>query len=288
MLTKLKAGYKIMDGFKINLHITEKCNYHCGYCFAHFRRKKDLPLQKWFEIIDNLKASGNISAINFAGGEPVLYKDFLSLVGYAKRLGFPVSIISNGSLLLNEKLMPVKTFSQIETLGISTDSFDKKRLISLGCCDGAFRVLTKERLKKIIERAKSVNPTIKIKLNTVVSRLNLNEEMTNFENEVEIDRWKFLKIKPFENNHFSNKYLTISDAEFQDFIARNPVKNGTAVQEFTTTRSYIIIDNEGNLLDNFGDSYDIVGNLLEENFSEVFSRYQFDKELYNSRYQLTA
>ena len=277
-----------MNGLKINLHITEKCNYHCKYCFAHFRQKKDLPLEKWFEIIDNLKSAGNISAINFAGGEPVLYKNFLALVDYAKGLGFQVSIISNGSLLLNEKLMPVKTFAQIETLGISADSFDEKILIPLGCCDGAFKILTKENLKKIIARAKSVNPAIKIKLNTVVSRLNVNEQLTSFENEVEIDRWKFLKIKPFENKNFSNKYLTISDEEFQHFLARNPVKTGAAVPEFTTMRSYIIIDNEGNLLDNFGDSYDIVGNVLEESFSEVFGRYQFDKELYNSRYGLTA
>ena len=277
-----------MKGFKINLHITEKCNYHCKYCFAHFRRKEDLPLEKWFEILDDLKLSGNISAINFAGGEPLLYKNFLKLIDYAKRLGFQVSIISNGSLLLNEKLMPVKTFAQIETLGISADSFDEKILIPLGCCDGAFKILTKENLKEIIERAKSVNPTIKIKLNTVVSRLNMNEQLTSLENEVKIERWKFLKMKPFENKNFSNKYLTISDKEFQYFVERNPVKYGAAVPEPTTTRSYIIIDNEGNLLDNFGDSYDIVGNVLEENFSEVFSRYQFDKELYNSRYGLTA
>ena len=49
-------------------------------------------------------------------------------------------------------------------------------------------------------------------------------------------------------------------------------------------RSYIIIDNTGNLLDNFGDDYEIVGNILKENFSEVFSRYNFDRELYQSRY----
>ena len=277
-----------MKGFKINLHITEKCNYHCEYCFAHFRRNNDLPLEKWFKIIDDLKAAGNISAINFAGGEPVLYKNFPALVEYTKSLGFPVSIISNGSLLLNEKLMPLEIFKHFETLGISVDSFDETILKSLGCCDKKSKVLSKENLKRIIARAKSVNPSIKIKLNTVVSKLNLNERLTSLADEIEISRWKFLKMKVFTNKNFSNKYLTISDEEFQDFVRRNPLKDGVGVAEFTLTRSYIMIDNEGNLLDDFGDSYEIVGNVLEENFSDVFSRYKFDTELYQSRYDLTA
>lgn len=277
-----------MKGFKINLHITEKCNYHCEYCFAHFRRNNDLPLEKWFKIIDDLKAAGNISAINFAGGEPVLYKNFPALVEYTKSLGFPVSIISNGSLLLNEKLMPLEIFKHFETLGISVDSFDETILKSLGCCDKKSKVLSKENLKRIIARAKSVNPSIKIKLNTVVSKLNLNERLTSLADEVEISRWKFLKMKVFKNKNFSNKHLTISDEEFQDFVRRNPLNDGVGVAEFTLTRSYIMIDNEGNLLDDFGDSYEIVGNVLEENFSEVFSRYKFDTELYQSRYDLTA
>ena len=277
-----------MKGFKINLHITEKCNYHCEYCFAHFRNKKDLPLEDWFKILDDLKAAGNISAINFAGGEPVLYKNFPMLVDYAKSLGFPVSIISNGSLFLHEKLMPLETFAQIETLGISVDSFDAGTLKSLGCCDGAKKTLSKENLKRVIARAKSVNPSIKIKLNTVVSRLNVNEQITDIENEIAIDRWKFLKMKPFENKNFSNKYLTISDADFQYFVGRNQTHKCESVVEFTTERSYIIIDNEGNLLDNASDSYEIVGNILEENFVDVFSRYDFDSELYQSRYKLTA
>ena len=121
-----------MNGLKINLHITERCNYNCKYCFAHFDGKRDLPVESWQKIIDDLKSAGNVSAINFAGGEPVLYKNFPALVDYAKDCGFSVSLISNGSLLLNEKLAPIDMWKKIETLGISVDSFDKKTLIRLG------------------------------------------------------------------------------------------------------------------------------------------------------------
>ena len=45
-----------------------------------------------------------------------------------------------------------------------------------------------------------------------------------------------------------------------------------------------MIDNVGNMLDDFGEDYEIVGNILEENFSKVFSRFKLDSELYQSRY----
>ena len=89
--------------YKINLHITQKCNYACKYCFAHFDNHDDLTLDQWKHIIDNLKASGLVDAINFAGGEPVLYRDFPALVNYAYDQGFKLSIITNGSLMLNPK-----------------------------------------------------------------------------------------------------------------------------------------------------------------------------------------
>lgn len=274
-----------MDGLKINLHITERCNYNCKYCFAHFAGNCDLSVKDWHKIIDDIKTAGNISAINFAGGEPVLYKNFPELVDYAKDKGFSVSIISNGSLLLNEKLAPIDMLKKIDTLGISVDSFNINILKALGCCNGN-SVLSKEKLIEVINRAKSANPLMKIKLNTVVSALNKDEQLTEFENTVQIDRWKFLKVKLFENVNFSNRNLIISDEEFQNFVAKNHRKHGENILESTVKRSYIIVDNTGNLLDNFGDNYEIVGNVLKENFAEVFSRYKLDTELYQERYKL--
>ena len=196
-----------MMGLKINLHITELCNYRCKYCFAHFGKRADLPLGKWQRIIDNIKSSGLFMAINFAGGEPMLYKGFPALVDFAKNAGFGVSLISNGSLLLNEKLMPPELFEKLDTLGISVDSFDEKILRSLGCCNAKSKILSTEDFIRIVEKARSINPAIKIKINTVVSKLNLRERLTGIEEQISIDRWKFLKVKLFENETFSNRDL---------------------------------------------------------------------------------
>ena len=168
----------IIMAYKINRHITQKCNYDCKYCFAHFADYADLSLDQWKRIIDNIKASGLVDAINFAGGEPVLYKEFPALAEYASDQGFKLSIITNGSLMLNSRLMPPMLFGKFETLGISVDSINPQILVALGACNKSNEVLTYEKLSQLIALARSVNPSIRIKLNTVVTNLNAGEDLS--------------------------------------------------------------------------------------------------------------
>ena len=275
-----------MKKLKVNLHITQHCNYHCRYCFAQFREKQDLPTAAWHRIIDNIEASGLVDSINFAGGEPVLYKGFSDLVDYAWQKGFHLSIISNGSMLLDEQRMPPQLFQKFEMLGISVDSLKPATLRSLGCCNPQGRVLDMERLRRLIQTAKRENPKLRIKLNTVVTNLNMDEQLSSFGATLPIERWKFLKMKLFEEGTFSNRELMISDEAFNRFLQQNPVKGDASVTEYSLKRSYIIIDNRGNLIDNDNDNYTVIGSLLEEPFADVFHRYAFDRDAYESRYPL--
>ena len=270
--------------YKINLHITQKCNYACKYCFAHFDNNNDLTLAQWKHIIDNLKTSGLVNAINFAGGEPVLYKDFPALVNYAFDQGFKLSIITNGSLMLNPKLMPPELFGNFDTLGISVDSINPQTLVALGACNRSHEVLTYEKLSQLITLARSVNPDIKIKLNTVITNLNANEDLTVIGKEFGIDRWKMLRMKLFAHEGSSNAALVPSQADFDGFVARHYEVSEDVVPENDLTRSYIMVDNQGQLLDDEGEDYKVVGSLLTENFAEVFGRYAFDETTYASRY----
>ena len=91
-------------------------------------------------------------------------------------------------------------------------------------------------------------------------------------------------MKLFSNKEFSNKDLLIFDEEFEKFLKLNQRTNGEVIAENSLERSYLIIDNQGNFIDNKNDNYKIIGNLLKENFSNLFSKYQFDRELYKKRY----
>lgn len=271
-------------GLKINLHITQKCNFNCKYCFAHFEDKQDLSLEAWKRIIDNIACSGEIDAINFAGGEPVLYRGFHELLAYAYEKGFRLSVISNGSLMLRPELMAPEDFAMLETLGISVDSIDRETLIALGACTCSHKILSYEDLRRIVRLARTENPTIRIKLNTVVTNVNAKEDLTAIGRELAVDRWKFLRMKQFSHEGFNNAHLLASDQEFDGFVARNAEVSQDVIPENDLTRSYIMVDNQGRLLDDKEEDYQVVGNLLEEDFSSVFRRYQFDRAMYESRY----
>lgn len=273
-----------MEKLKVNLHITETCNFHCRHCFAQFD-EPDMPLPAWKHIVDNLKASGMVSHINFAGGEPLLSPSFKELFAYAYAQHFVLSVISNGYFLLDKKYLPDGFFRKLSMLGISVDSMDRDTQKEIGRCDAKGNILTLPVLKGIIRKAKTENPAIAIKLNTVVTACNKDERLTEKLSDLPVDRWKILKMKPFRTEKFSNYDLQISDDDFAAFRKNNPPHGEQQVFEDSLDRSYVFIDPQGNLLDNGGESYTAVGNLLEEDFVSVMKRYALNRKLYEARYK---
>ena len=263
---------------KVNLHLLEGCNFHCRTCFAHFDSHRLLSCAEWKQIIDNLHRSGKVDAVNFAGGEPLLYPQLDELIKYAHDLGFKTSIITNGSRVTIPWLR--KNAAYLDMIGFSIDSFDYATSVKMGRCTHSFQTFGKEEFMKIYPELIAQN--VKIKINTVVNRLNLHEQISQHLDGLKIDRWKLLKMKPFDNGKFSNYNIAITDEEFNDFVQRNP--HPGRIVENSLVNSYFVIDAKGDFLDNSRDTYQPVGSLLREDFNTVFSRYNFDKDLYNSRY----
>ena len=275
----------LMKGkLKVNLHLTQACNYHCRHCFAMFPEPRDLSPERWKDIISGLAESGLVGAINFAGGEPVFCRGFPEIVSFAHDKGFLLSIITNGSLLRNEKLFPRELFPMLSMFGFSIDSLNYDTLRRIGRYDSRGNILGRQGFIDTVRLIRECSPSASIKINTVVSKLNWNERLVDIEEEVPVSRWKFLKMKVFETNGFSNRDLAVTESEFESFVRNNRRRYGETVVESTMERSYLIIDNAGNLLDNRGDSYTIIGNLLEEPFGELLSRFSLDDREYSRRY----
>lgn len=273
----------LLKEMKVNLHLTKACNYRCGYCFADFKHNVQLSLNEWKTIINNIKASGMVSEINFAGGEPFLYNDFWELINYAKRGHLKISVISNGSLF-NNKFIIKEMIPCIDMFGFSVDSFNPDILIRIGRHSNR-KIFSFDDFKYAVSILRKYNSDIKIKVNTVISAYNKDEYLAGYMEGV--DRWKIFKVKFFKSKLYSNDKFLVSDEEFHRFLDKNRVnvpESLRIITEESMIRSYIIIDNYGNILDNYGDNYTIIGNLLKEPFDEVMERYNFNLELYNARY----
>lgn len=285
------------EQYKVNLHLLEPCNYKCKHCFAHFDNHNILPVNVWKHIVDNCSNAIFTHEFNIAGGEPLLYKDLDELILYIKYIGADVSIITNG-FLMNETWIK-KNAPLLSTIGFSIDSFIPETLLKMGRKTNKNEYLSKERFIELVHLIKKYNPKCKIKVNSVITSLNYTENLIDVLKPLNINRWKILKMKVFKNQEFDNSNISITDSEYNYFLESNLLKiNKTnknlekeinnnlkfAVIEDTLKNTYIMIDANGNLVDNSNDNYKIIINAISENFLDGFEKLNLNKELYFARY----
>ena len=211
----------IKNMIKVNMHLVEACNYSCKYCFAKFEDHKILYKTDWMSIIDNCIKSGRVSEINFAGGEPLLVPYLHELAEYVNSLGVRCSLITNGSLMTDEWIR--KYAGLFRTIGMSVDTFDSETARRVGRCDRRGNVQTAERTADIIRNIKAFHPDVKVKLNTVVNALNVNENLAEFivSEKLPVDRWKLLKMCYFNDGCHNNASLAVTDDQYREFVCSN-------------------------------------------------------------------
>lgn len=298
--------------YKINLHILETCNFKCRQCFSKFGTEKLLPVKDWEKIVDNCIAGADVTVFNIAGGEPMLYPGLVELVKYIRNKGVKISLITNGSLMDEEW---IKNYAGLyETIGFSVDSLNDETNKKIGRCDRNGKTIPAGRVVELCELIRKYAPGCRIKINTVVSVLNKDEVMSDFIDEIAADRWKILRMKPFQYGNFSNLDIQVSNEEFERFVERNREKNKEKMEKqeekeagkevragaeagMETARrkivvepdmkaSYVLIDSNGCLLDNAVDEMTPVAvcDCLREDFADGLRRLTLDRERYEARY----
>lgn len=298
--------------YKINLHILETCNFKCRQCFSKFGTEKLLPVKDWEKIVDNCIAGADVAEFNIAGGEPMLYPGLMELVQYIRDKGVKVSLITNGSMMDEEW---IKNYAVMyETIGFSVDSINDETNRKIGRCDRNGKTIPAGRIVELCGLIRKYAPGCRIKINTVVSALNKDEVMSDFIDEIAADRWKILRMKPFQYGNFSNLDIQVSNEEFEEFVERNREKNKEKMEKqeekeagkevragaeagMETARrkivvepdmkaSYVLIDSNGCLLDNAVDEMTPVAvcDCLREDFADGLRRLTLDRERYEARY----
>jgi radical S-adenosyl methionine domain-containing protein 2 len=268
-----------MEGYVINLHLLERCNFRCKHCFAHFGTDKRLGVTEWKAIIENILKKTQVKRFNLAGGEPLLYEGLDEIIEYIHRRGVDVSIITNGYMLSPDR---VRDFSgMLSMIGLSIDAVQEDTLVAIGRCTENRETLSSERCIAICQSIKEQK--IMLKINTVVSMLNINEDMSSFIQITCPDRWKLIKMKPFDNGNIGNVDLSISDTNYKIFCAR--YSDIPHLQEPELANAYIMVDTSGNLVGNGTERYIPVANLLEDDFADSFKQFPFNKNLYGKRYE---
>lgn len=250
----------------INWHITEACNYSCQYCYAkwekpdlqrelvHDRIRTTELLYRLYEFfhpgnLDNpLRRQMDWSSVrlNLAGGEPLLYANrVLEILPIARDIGFDTSLITNGSRLNSEVISSLAP--AISLIGLSIDSAVGKSNREIGRMDHRGRQLDIAGLSDLVDEARGCNPLLRVKVNTVVNKVNQSDNMSEVIQRLRPEKWKLLRMLPVVDDR-----LAVSQQVFDEFVTRHErlgdIRHVEDNQDMT--ESYLMIDPVGRFFQN--------------------------------------
>jgi len=275
----------------INLHITELCNYRCKHCFSCFKSLNELKLNDWKKIVDKVIEyfnENNISngRINIAGGEPTLAPYLNELIDYIYSKNIEVSIITNLSKVNKDV---IDTWSnKVSMVGVSIDSLDPLTNIKIGRCQNNSIVIPKDTLIDTLNYIKEKG--IKLKVNTVVTKNNIDEDLTELYDKVNFDKIKVFQIKINENCNEHARVYDISIEEFNNYKNKVLAKTNKKIifeSSELIESSYVIIDPEGYVISNKNSLHKKTNNLLDSNITLGYAINEVGlvEERFNYRYQ---
>jgi radical S-adenosyl methionine domain-containing protein 2 len=263
-----------------NFHINRLCNYTCRFCFATFRDVPgSLSLNEALRLQELLARSG-IEKLNYAGGEPTLHPHLVDMALHARSLGMTTSLVTNGARL---GALLVQHGAFVDWVGLSVDSASEDTEQRLGRGRGGHV----RRCLALAEQCRAVG--IRLKLNTVVSRENMDESLHGLLRQMRPERWKVFQVLPiFGQNDGSVEPLLISQEEFVTFLERHADLVGeglgpVAEDNTAMTNSYLMIDPEGRCFGNGQGIHTYSRPILEVGLETALSSVGFSSARFEDR-----
>lgn len=269
----------------INLHFIDKCNFHCYHCFINKKNQYELTLEQIQFIVDKIDEyfkSFNIKngRINLAGGEPLVSKNIQAIIDYIHNKEIEVSIVTNGMGLTNAFIEENK--EKVKTIGISLDSIDENTNISIGRCTNDKKVCNMQELIQKCKKIKEVG--IVLKINTCVSKLNINEDFTKIYTEINPDKLKLFQMTIIDDINSNQKDKCISLDEFNRFCDKYKSFQPICENSDSMLDSYVIVDSRGNLSINNAHKENATFNIFKHNIVDMIEKLDVSSERFNERY----
>lgn len=274
------------DHLSVNYHLLEACNMRCRFCFATFedinrsKRKTDMALA----IIHELAAAG-FRKITFAGGEPTLRQDVPILLETARKCGMTNMLVTNGSRILDPDYY-TSIAAHLDWLVLSIDSFNEETNLNSGRFLSGERAISANEYQMLCDKAK--RDGLKLKINTVVSRFNRHENMSESIKQASPNRWKLFQALPVEGQNSDNSgQFEVSTAEFNSFLKRHRDAGLSDViipeDNDAMTGSYVMVAPNGCFFDNSRGYHTYSSPILKVGVCEALKQIQFDLDKFHNR-----
>lgn len=284
----LSAGTR--KALTANFHFLHECNFRCKFCFATFDDWKHAGEFRPLTQEGRMKVVGELgrmfTKVTFAGGEPMLEPKLPDMLRMAKSQGALTNIVTNGSKLTSAWLDDNHTL--IDFLTLSADSDRPETHVRLGRATRRNVPLSAQHYIGI--GAAALRLGMKLKLNTVVTTANQDEDISAFVRAVAPMRWKILQAMPIpgQNDRYIDALIPPQE-KFWQYVKRHEEalsRSGIRVVPETIEdirTSYIMVDPAGRFFDDSKGRYQYSRPILDVGLDAAFGDVVFNLDKFNGR-----
>jgi len=268
----------------IDFVLTGMCNLRCPFCWGPKHEVPTANLEALQRVIQQLPAY-SVRRIVFTGGEPTLVQNLPALLSIAKSIGLEVVLSTNG-LLLEEKAAEIVPNVDWIGLPLDADSPDVNALMRPGDEEHFGRVL------RLIPLLKAEYPQVKIKLRTVVCKINKDfvegiPELVS--RNVIPEVWRVYQVVYSSYGLENKNILELSDEEFEQVYhclvskARNYGMHLKPYRRKQRNGRYLFLEPNGDASVVVGEQPIVIGNFFEslENVSLQWRKYIDESKMSN-------
>ena len=275
----------------VNWHFWPWCNYGCKFCFARF---EDIPradrLPKEIAVtVPQMLADAGADKITFVGGEPTLCPYLEDLLLASKKAGLTTCIVSNATGLTEEFLD--RCGYLIDWIGLSIDASSDELHVEIG--RGLRSDLARASSHHLVEAKaaweRCTSRGIRMKLNTVVCRSNLHDDMSDLVLELRPERWKIFEVLPVKGQNDGDvEPLLLKEGEFQTWVQRHEHVVDEGIQFVPESNdlmrgSYAMMDALGRFYSNVDGGHSYGPSILDVGVLEAWGQNRFLEDRFHDR-----
>lgn len=239
--------------------------------------------------VPEMLAEAGADKITFVGGEPTLCPYLGDLLAASKDVGLTTCIVSNATGLTEEFLD--EWGHLIDWIGLSIDASTDEIHIEIG--RGMRGDLARARshhlelAKDAWQRCRSRG--IRMKLNTVVCKPNLDDDMTALVLELKPERWKIFEVLPVEGQNDGDvDELLLVTGEFETWIERHAWVADEGIQFVPESNdlmrgSYAMMDALGRFYTNVDGGHSYGPSILDVGVKQAWKENSFLEERFIDR-----
>jgi cyclic pyranopterin phosphate synthase len=235
-------GRRIGD---LRVSVTDRCNFRCQYCMPAeglpWLERDDVLHFEEIERLVALLASMGVGDVRLTGGEPLVRRDFPTLVEMLAPLVEDLSITTNGYLLERDAEALVRAGAT--RFNVSIDSLQRDRFFEMTRRDALPRVL---RGLEVLAGFPEAHP---IKVNAVAMRGFTEHEVLPFasfarEHPYEV---RFIEFMPLDADHAWKADSVLPGSEIRAIIEQRWPLEPVEREPHATARVYRFADGRGSI-----------------------------------------